>query len=334
MLLERLVETAIWGCLLIYALSGGADFGGGVWDLLASGPRAPRQRAVVAAAIAPIWEANHVWLIIVIVLLFTAFPAVFAAAATALHVPLTVMLVGIVLRGSAFVFRAYSRPEEAAYRRWSLVFASASVVTPVMAGVCVGAAVSGSIRVVDGTMTSGFWKPWLAPFPFAVGLFTLALFAFLAAVYLIHEAPDEPLKADFRRRALAAGLVVGALAWLCLALAEAGAPQIHRGLSGRWWSLPFQAATGAAAIGALAALYRRSDRWSRALAVVQVALVLLGWALAQYPYALVPDLTLRATAAPASVLKPVLIVLAAGGALIVPAFVWLYAIFKTKTLAE
>lgn len=334
MLLERLVETAIWLCLLIYALSGGADFGSGVWDLFASGPRAARQRAVVADAIAPIWEANHVWLIIVIVLLFTGFPAVFAAAATALHVPLTIMLVGIVLRGSAFVFRTYSKPSEAGHRRWGLVFAIASAVTPVMAGVCVGAAVSGSIRVVDGTMTSGFWRPWLAVFPLAVGLFTLALFAFLAAVYLIHETRDEDLKEDFRRRALAASLLVGALAWLCFALAAAGAPQIYRGLSARWWSIPFQALTGAAALGALAALHRRRDQWARALAVLQVALVLLGWALAQYPYGLVPDLTLHEAAAPASVLRPVLITLGAGAALILPAFAWLYAIFKRRVLAE
>lgn len=328
MRLDLLAAAAIWLSLLVYALSGGADFGGGVWDLLASGPRARRQRAVVAAAIAPIWEANHVWLIIVIVLLFTGFPAVFAAAATALHVPLTVMLVGIVLRGSAFVFRAYARPGDAAYARWSLVFAVASVVAPLMAGVCVGAAVSGAIRVENGRMTSGFWRPWLAPFPVAVGVFTLALFAFLAAVYLIHETDDAELKEDFRRRAFGAGLCAGGLAWLCLLLARDGAPELHRGLSARAWSPPFHALTGAAALGALAALFRRSDHWARGLAGAQVSLVLLGWALAQYPYALAPDLLLRETAAPDSVLRPLLLTLAAGAAVVLPAFAWLYAIFK------
>lgn len=332
--LERAVAAAIWLCLLIYGLTGGADFGGGVWDLCASGPRAARQRAVVANAIAPIWEANHVWLIIVIVLLFTGFPKVFAAAATALHVPLTVMLVGIVLRGSAFVFRAYFRPGEAAHRRWSLVFAASSVVAPLMAGVCVGAAVSGRIRVVDGTMTSGFWRPWLAVFPLSLGLFALCLFAFLAAVYLIHETGDADLKEDFRRRALGAGLSAAALAWLCLALAEEGAPVIHRGLSARWWSVPYQALTAFAAAGALAALYRRRYHRARAMAVALTVLVILGWALAQYPYALVPDLTLRETAAPAGVLKPLLLTLGAGALLVLPSFAWLYAIFKSRALAE
>lgn len=332
--LERWLAAAIWACLLIYGLTGGADFGGGIWDLCAAGPRAARQRAAVANAIAPIWEANHVWLIIVIVLLFTGFPKVFAAAATALHVPLTVMLVGIVLRGSAFVFRAYSRPSEAAHRRWSLVFAAASVITPVMLGVCVGAAVSGRIRVVDGTMTSGFWRPWLAAFPLCLGLFTLALFAYLAAVYLIHEAGEPDLKEDFRLRALIAGAAAGALAWLCLALSREGAPLIHRGLSARWWSVPFHSLTAAAAAGALAALYRRRYHGARVLAVAQTTLVLLGWASSQYPYALPPDLTLHETAAPSAVLKPLLLTLGAGAVLILPAFGWLYAIFKKRALVE
>lgn len=330
---ELLFEAAIWLSLLVYALSGGADFGGGVWDLLASGPRAGRQRAVIADAIAPIWEANHVWIIVVIVLLFTGFPAVFAAAATALHVPLTVMLVGIVLRGSAFVFRAYARPGEAAYRRWSLVFAGASVVAPFMAGACVGAAAAGSIRVSGGTVTSGYWT-WAAAFPLSVGLFTLALFAFLAAAYLVHETPDPELKQDFRRKAFAAGLAAGALAWLCLALSAGGAPGLHRGLSARPWSVPFHAATAAVALGALAALRRRLDGLSRGLAVAEVAFVLLGWALAQYPYALPPDLLLRDAASPPAVLGPTLAVLGTGAVLVLPAFAWLYAVFKRRALSE
>lgn len=332
MRLELLTAAAIWLCLLVYALSGGADFGGGVWDLCAFGPRAARQRSAVAEAIAPIWEANHVWLIIVIVLLFTGFPLVFAAAATALHVPLTLMLVGIVLRGSAFVFRAYSRPKDAVYRRWGLVFSAASVLTPLMLGACVGAAASGRIRVEAGVVTSGFWRPWLAAFPLCLGLFTVSLFSYLAAVYLIFEAKDRDLKEDFRSRALAAGAAAGVLAWVCFALAKDGAPQIFAGLSARAWSLPFQLLTGAVAACALAALYFRAYGWARVLAVSQVGLVLVGWPLAQYPFLIVPDLTVRETSAAASVLVPVLLTLAGGALLILPAFAWLYSIFKERVL--
>src|SRR5258708_32513659 len=114
---------------------GGADFGGGIWNLLAFGPRAKRQREAIADAIAPIWEANHVWLMLVIVLLFTGFPRGFAVLMTALNIPLTAMLIGIVLRGAAFVFRKYDSQSEPVQQRWSTVFGAASFFTPFCQGV-------------------------------------------------------------------------------------------------------------------------------------------------------------------------------------------------------
>src|SRR5215203_2683166 len=163
--LEILLGGAILVSLTFYALMGGADYGGGVWDLLARGPRAGRQRALIAEAIGPVWEANHVWLILVIVMLFTAFPLAFATVSTALHVPLTVMLIGIVLRGTAFTFRSYDSKRDHVQRRWSIVFSVASLVTPVVLGMTVGAIASGTIRVENGLVTSGFFASWLAPFP-------------------------------------------------------------------------------------------------------------------------------------------------------------------------
>src|SRR5215210_4120457 len=127
-----------------YAVMGGADFGGGVWDLFASGPRRAEQRRLVADAIGPIWEANHVWLILVVVLLFTCFPPAFAELLTTLHVPLTLMLIGVVLRGSAFTFRTYDSQRDAVQQRWGTAFAIASVITPVLLGMCVGAIASGA----------------------------------------------------------------------------------------------------------------------------------------------------------------------------------------------
>src|SRR6185436_5424124 len=164
--LELLLAGVLMVSLNIYALGAGADFGGGVWDLLASGPRQRAQRNAIAHAIGPIWEANHVWLILVIVVLFVAFPVAFAALATALHIPLSVMLIGIVLRGSAFAFRTYGGDDDATQRRWGRIFAMASVVTPVMLGVCAGAVASGAIRVRDGRVVTDFVSAWLAPFPF------------------------------------------------------------------------------------------------------------------------------------------------------------------------
>src|SRR5437868_9199404 len=122
-----------------YVLFGGADFGGGVWDLLASGPRQSRQRDVITSALSPIWEANHVWLILAIVLTFTCFSPVFARLWIVLHIPLTLMLIGIVLRGSAFTFRSYDTQKDAAQRRWGRIFSSASVITPILLGISIGA---------------------------------------------------------------------------------------------------------------------------------------------------------------------------------------------------
>src|ERR1044071_7345089 len=125
--------------LVLCALLGGADYGGGVWDLFAFGRRAREQRALIADAISPVWEANHVWLILVIVVLFTAFPPAFAAIATALHIPITLLLIGIVLRGTAFTFRTYDVQRDDVQRRWSLVFSIASIITPKLLGTILGA---------------------------------------------------------------------------------------------------------------------------------------------------------------------------------------------------
>ena len=221
MTLGDLIGFVMIVSLVLYALGAGADFGGGVWDLFASGPRARQQRQLIAHAIGPIWEANHVWLILVIVLLFVAFPPAFAAISIALHIPLAVMLVGIVLRGSAFVFRSYDVQTDDVQRRWSGLFAVGSMVAPIMLGVCVGAIASGNIRINadTGAVRTNFISQWLGAFPIAIGFWTLALFAFLAAVYLTNETEEAELREDFRRRALAAGFAVALLALVIFVLA-------------------------------------------------------------------------------------------------------------------
>ena len=316
--------------LVLYALGAGADFGGGVWDLFASGPRARRQRELIANAIGPIWEANHVWLILVIVLLFVAFPPVFAAMSIALHIPLAVMLIGIVLRGSAFVFRSYDVQTDDVQRRWSRLFAVGSIVAPIMLGVCVGAIASGTIRVhlETGRVETNFISQWLGAFPFAIGLWTLSLFAFLAAVYLTNETTEVELREDFRRRALAAGMAVALMALLSFILAERGAPSIRSGLSKEWWSIPFQIVTGLFSVGALAAVWIRRYRLARVLAMTQISFIIAGWGLAQFPFLIGPDLTFTNSAAPDNVLRVLIRALAAGAVLLFPSLWYLFRIFK------
>jgi len=333
MTLGDLIGFVIIVSLVLYALGAGADFGGGVWDWFASGPRAKQQRELIAHAIGPIWEANHVWLILVIVLLFVAFPPAFATISIALHIPLAVMLVGIVLRGSAFVFRSYDVQTDDVQTRWSRLFAAGSIVSPIMLGVCVGAIASGSIRtnVTTGAVETNFISQWLRPFPFAIGFWTLALFAFLAAVYLTNETEEEALREDFRRRALAAGFTVALLALVSFILAERGAPLVRHGLSKEWWSVPFQIATGLISVAALAAVWRHRYRLARVLAMAQIAFIIAGWGLAQFPFLIGPDLTFTNSAAPDSVLRALTKALVVGAILLFPSLWYLYRIFKNPS---
>jgi cytochrome d ubiquinol oxidase subunit II len=313
-----------------YVLFGGADFGGGVWDLLASGPRRSRQREVIAHALGPIWEANHVWLIFAIVLTFTCFPPVAARLGTVLHLPLTMMLVGIVLRGSAFTFRTYDSQHDAAQRRWGRIFSSASVITPLLLGVSIGAVASGRIgQDPPAGFISQYVAPWLTPFALSVGLLALALFAFLAAVFLTLETEDPDLREDFRRRALGSGVAVFLASALVLLLSRAQAPLVQTGLMASAWALPLHLATGASAIAALAALWLRRFRLARMAAGLQVSLIFWGWALAQYPLLIPPRFTIEASAAPGPVLKALLIATALGSAVLVPSLWYLFQIFKT-----
>lgn len=327
-MLPELLAGVIGAALCLYFLFGGADFGGGVWDLLATGQRGSAQRRAIEAAIGPIWEANHVWLILVVVILFTGFPPAFAAISVALHVPLTLFLIGIVLRGSAFAFRSFETVGDRAGRRLGLAFSIASTIAPLLLGMIVGSLVSGRIRIEGGVVVSGFFAPWLAPFSIAIGVLTLALCAFLAATYLTVEVKEPELREDFRRRALGAGVVVGAAALAAFLLSSEGAPRVRAALAERPLAWVFHVATGATAIVALAALLRRRFRLARGAAAAQTILILLGWAIAQYPYLVVPDLTLETASASARTQRLLLIILVAGLPILVPSLLLMLRVFK------
>jgi cytochrome d ubiquinol oxidase subunit II len=321
-----------------YALTGGADFGGGVWDLLARGPGREAQRALIAEQIAPIWEANHVWLILVVVMLFTAFPAAFAALGIVLHIPLTLMLLGIVARGSSFVFRSYGSRDDASQRRWGRVFAIASVVTPVLLGTVVGAIVSGNAGAAAARLpttpgapspsyVSLYVAPWLAPFPLAVGALALAMFAFLAAVYLGVREPA--LRDAFRRRALWSAGAMFVAAFGALAVSGMTTPHVMGGLT-RGGALVLQLLIAVAALGAIYALYARHWHVARVAAAAQVSLILWGWVLVQAPYVVPPTMTIRDAAAPRVTLALLLAALAAGAVILLPALAYLFRTFTAE----
>ena len=299
--------------LNLYAVLGGADFGGGMWTLLAGGPRARLQRDTIARVLAPVWEANHVWLVLAIVILFTAFPTAYATLGTALHVPLTLLLFGIVLRGAAFVFRAYGGSSGRPARSWEHLFAAASSATPLVLGMLVGAVTEGTLR-------------WTTPFCWLVGVFAQSLFAFLAAVFLTVEAGTAALADDFRRRAFLAGIGVAVLALAVFLMANG---DVRAGLTRTFWALPLHVATGAAASGVFVLLYARAFRWARIAAATQVSLIVWGWALAQYPFLVRPDITVWSAAAPDVTLRLLLILLVAGALVLFPALGYLFAVFDS-----
>jgi cytochrome d ubiquinol oxidase subunit II len=312
--------------LTAYALMGGADYGGGVWDLLASGPTAAEQRRSIARAIGPIWEANHVWLILVVVVLFSAFPIAFARLSTYLHIPLMLALVGIILRGSAFMFRSYGPDDLRFQQRWGLVFAIASVITPVLLGVVVGAITEGRIDTNADGFVEAYVAPWMTPFAWSVGAFALVLFSYLAAVYLTVSGGSAAVVEAMRTRALVAGVATGALA-LTVFLLAGSAPHVRAALTESSWAWPLHFVTGAAAIATLGLLWTRRFRAARLTAVVQVIGILWGWALAQYPYLVRPDIRVDAGGAPAAVMVSLLWILAAGAVVLIPSLVYLFKLF-------
>jgi cytochrome bd ubiquinol oxidase subunit II len=326
------ILAVMWAAVTAYALLGGADFGAGIWDLLAGGRAAgaPR-RALISHSIGPVWEANHVWLIFVLVLMWTAFPAAFAAVSSTLYVPLTAIALGVIARGAAFAFRK-AIDEPWAQRAFGAAFAFSSVVTPWFLGAAAGAVAAG--RVPPGLARGPAVGSWLNPVSAVTGTFAVAACAFLAASYLAADARragDPALTAWFRRRAVASGLAVGACSVAGLLVLHAGAPAAYGRLTGH--ALPLVAAAAAAGIAAVALAAAGWLVPLRLAAAAAVAAVLWGWGAAQYPFLLTPGpgraghaaagLTVAAAAAPGATLAATVICVAVGGALVLPSLGWL-----------
>jgi len=336
MSLELILAGIILIALTFYVLFAGADYGAGVWSLLASGPRALAQREAIAKAIGPIWEANHVWLILVVTILFTAFPKAFALISMQLHIPLSLMLIGIVLRGSAFAFRTNdvvprTVNEAGAQKFWERIFAVSSVFTPMMLGTTIGAVASGGLTGQGGTFIEVFVRPWATPFCFTVGLLALILFAFLAAVYLLLEAEEKALREDFRQRALSAGGVAVLVAGAVFLLSNSAAPHLRDHLSHTTWGAMTIGLAGLSALAALASLWRRRYRIAFVCTVSEVIFIVWGWGVAQYPYLVIPSVAIT-DSAPLQTLQLVLAAVLLGALLLFPSLYYLYRVFKGGTI--
>ena len=323
------VGAILWLSLTAYAVLAGADFGGGVWDIFATGPRQPTQRRAIAAAMGPVWEANHVWLIFMIVGLFTCFPAAFAALAVSLFAPFTIALIGIVLRGAAFAFRAHAREAIGPMEPWGAVFGAASIISPLFLGAAAGAVAAGSVRESAGEVKLVLDSPWTVAFIADVGLFAVALCAYLAATYLIVETEeDKDLQADFRKRAVAAAIASGGLGLAGLILAYVGARPAFDSLAGP--GLPLVALALVNGPLALLAVWRSAPRLARLAVAAQVTFVLWALAVGQWPYLVRPGYTVDSAAAPTSTLTGFLIVSGIGMLLLLPSLYLLFRVFKGR----
>jgi cytochrome d ubiquinol oxidase subunit II len=316
----------------MYAVFGGADFGAGFWSLVAGrGERGRRPRELVDWAIGPVWEANHVWLIFVLVVLWTGFPSVFAAIFSTLFIPLSLAALGIVLRGSGFAFQHTVRTERG--RTFAQIsFGVASLLTPFFMGTVVGAIAGGRVPV-DGA--GDLVTSWANALSLTIGALFVATGAYLAAVFLVYDArraggPD--LERYFTRRATVAAIVTGALAAAGLVVLHSRARLVFDGLTGD--ALPLVIVSAGCGIAVLALLRRGAHRGARVLAAGAVAAVIWAWAVAQHPYLLPPTLTISAAAAPSTTLKSMLIVFAAAVALVLPALGLLFVLVQRNLVEE
>ncbi len=329
--------AVLWIGLTLYALLAGADFGAGFWDLFAGGSQRGRpQRDLIEHSIGPVWEANHVWLIFVIVLLWTAFPTVFASVMSTLYIPLTLVALGIIVRGAAFAFRKAS-DQLGQQRLFGAAFALSSVLTPFFLGTVAGGIASG--RVPLGLAAGDLFTSWYNPTSVLGGTIAVGIAAYLAATYLCADAMREghsELAEAFRRRALVTGIVVGGVALGGIAVLHADAPRLFDGLTHR--ALPLVIVSAVAGVASLLLVLRRRYLLVRVTAAVAVTAVLWGWALAQYPYLLPPpataNVTITASAATPAVLLATLIALAVGAALLIPSLLWLFVLFQRGQRAD
>ncbi|MET7885600.1 cytochrome d ubiquinol oxidase subunit II [Streptomyces avermitilis] len=321
-MIEDVVAWVLLAAVAAYACAGGADYGAGFWDLVAGGPdRGKRPRWLIDHAMEPVWETNNVWLIFVLVIMWTGFPVLFQTVFTAMWLPLALAAVGLVLRGAGYALRKPTR-RLARRRVVGAVFAVSSLLTPFFLGAAVGGLATG--RVAPGTTASA--DAWANGTSVIAGLLTIAATAFLGAVFLTADArrfDAADLVGYFRLRAWCSLGVIAVLAVIGLAVTHDDARYVHDGLtSGIGLALVLVAVVSALATAGL--LYRTATGWARITAVGSVALVVVAWGLAQRPYLIPTSLTVSEAAGASTTLRWLMLVTVIAVVLVGPPLVLLY----------
>jgi cytochrome d ubiquinol oxidase subunit II len=327
--------TAVAVLLLVavtaYAVFGGADFGAGFWDLVAGGAtRGERPREVIDHSIGPVWEANHVWLIFCFVVLWTGFSEAYASITLTLFVPLTLAAFGIVLRGSSFAFRktVFHTRER---RAFGAIFASSSVLVPYFMGAVAGGIASG--RVPAGGRAGDPWDSWINPTSVLGGVLAVVVVAYLAAVYLVWDArriADDTMAEYFRRRAIAAAVVAGVVAFVGIFVLRSDARYLFDELTSK--ALPLVLVSALCGTASIVLLVRDAPKGARLLAIGAVASVVGGWGVAQWPYILPESLEVVDAAAPSSTLATLLVATVGAVCIVLPGFILLYVLDQRSLL--
>jgi cytochrome d ubiquinol oxidase subunit II len=317
--------------VVMYAVFGGADFGAGFWDLVAgSTRRGARPRQLIDQSLAPVWEANHVWLIFTFVVLWTCFPAAYEAITLTMFVPLTIAAFGIVLRGAGFAFRkAVFRTRD--QRTFGAAFAISSVLVPYCLGAVLGGIASG--RVPSGGQAGDPWHSWVNPTSIVVGVLAVCVAAYLAAVFLVWDArrlSDEDMVAYLRKRASVMAVATGVVGLVGLFVLRSDASYVFAGLTSR--ALAFLLLSAVAGIGALVLLRWGAHIGARLAAVVAVGSLIIGWAIAQWDYLLPQTLTVSAAAAPSATIATVLAATGLAVLLVMPGLALLYVLDQKSLL--
>ncbi len=327
------VAIVLWIAATLYAIFGGADFGAGAWSLLAGGAgRGRRPRELIDWAIGPVWEANHVWLIFMLVLLWTGFASAFEAVFSTLFIPLSLAALGIVLRGSGFAFH-HSARRAGGRTLAEATFGVASVLTPFFMGTVVGAVAGG--RVPTGNAAGDEVTSWLNPLSLVIGALFVATGAYLSAVFLVSDArragaPD--LERYFADRAFVSALAAGALAVAGLVVLRSDARFVFDGLTGD--ALPLVILSLVCGGAVLVLLRRNARRGARPLAAGAVASVIWAWGVAQHPYLLPQKLTIAAAAAPSATLTSLLVVFAVAVVVVLPSLGLLFTLVQRNLVRE
>ncbi len=316
---------------ILYALLGGADFGAGIIETFLG----KKSEETVSRAMAPVWEANHVWLILAVVILFTAFPLIYSSLSLVLHIPLMIVLIGIICRGTAFTFRKYDVMQGNAHKYYSFLFKLSSFITPLFLGIILGAMILGRITFSDRVgFAEKFISPWFNTFCLAMGIFSASLFSYIAAVFLVGEAENETEKKKYSRLSKRAMVITVLMGITIFILAET--ENLHltgamlRSIAGMIMVL--FATLACPVIWDLLNKKTHNTRYLRIAVGVQVSAIIIAWFCIQFPIIIRVNsgehLTLANTHSPSATLKYLLIALIAGLLLIVPAFIYLFKVFK------